>query len=76
MDGIVRRYIDFLILFIPIYSTYISSFLQQHPYFFVNFFFSFLHRNKEKEREREREKEKKVTIDILSKFTSLAIIIH
>ena len=36
--GVVRRYIDFLIiLLIPIYSTCISSFLQRHPYFFVHF---------------------------------------
>ena len=43
MGVVVRGYIDFLIFFIPIYSTYISSFLQQHPYFFVHFlFFSFL----------------------------------
>ena len=35
---VVRRYIDFLIiLLIPIYSTCISSFLQQNPYFFVHF---------------------------------------
>ena len=30
---VVRRYIDFLILLIPIYSSCICSFLQQHPYF-------------------------------------------
>ena len=29
---VVRRYIDFLILLIPIYSSCICSFLQQHPY--------------------------------------------
>ena len=28
---VVRRYIDFLILLIPIYSPCICSFLQQHP---------------------------------------------
>ena len=45
---VVRRYnirIDFLIiLLIPRDSTCISSFLQQHPYFFVHFknVFSFL----------------------------------
>ena len=41
---VVRRYIDFLIILIPIYSTCISSFLQQHPYIFVHFkhIFSFL----------------------------------
>ena len=43
----VRRYIDILELIIIItfpYSTCISSFLQQHPYFFVHFLnvFSFL----------------------------------
>ena len=29
---VVRRYIDFLILLIPPYSSCICSFLQQHPY--------------------------------------------
>ena len=33
---VARRYIDFLIL-LNLYSTCISSFLQQHPYFFVHF---------------------------------------
>ena len=28
---VVRRYIDFLILLIPSYSSCICSFLQQHP---------------------------------------------
>ena len=28
---VLRRYIDFLILLIPIYSSCICSFLQQHP---------------------------------------------
>ena len=40
---VLRRYIDFLILLIP--TPLVSVlFLQQHPYFFVNFFkmFSFL----------------------------------
>ena len=36
---VVRRYIDFLILLIPIYSSCISSFFKQHPYFhFKNVF--------------------------------------
>ena len=38
---VVRRYRDFLILLIPIYSSCICSFLQQHPYFlfiFLNVF--------------------------------------
>ena len=34
---VVRRYIDFLILLIPIYSSCICSFLQQHPYFLFIF---------------------------------------
>ena len=35
---VVRRYIDFLIIIITYpYSTCISSFLQQHPYFLVHF---------------------------------------
>ena len=34
----VYNYIDFLILLIPIYSSCICSFWQQHPYFFVLFF--------------------------------------
>ena len=34
---VVRRYIGFLILLIPIYSSCICSYLQQHPYFFVHF---------------------------------------
>ena len=33
----VRRPIDFLIIITYSYSTCISSFLQQHPYFFVHF---------------------------------------
>ena len=33
MGVVVRRYIDFIILLIPIYSSCICSFLQQHPYF-------------------------------------------
>ena len=43
---VLRRYIDFLKLLIPIiylYSSCISSFLQQHPYFlfiFKNVFFN------------------------------------
>ena len=43
---VVRRYIDFLLLLIPIYSSCICSFLQQHPYFlfiFVNVFRSCLY---------------------------------
>ena len=41
---VVRRYIDFLILLIPIYSSCICSFLQQHPYFFLFLkCFSFFH---------------------------------
>ena len=35
---VVRRYIDILIIITYPYSTCISSFLQQHPYFFVHFF--------------------------------------
>ena len=35
---LVRRYTDFLIIIITFpYSTCSSSFLQQHPYFFVHF---------------------------------------
>ena len=34
---VVRRYIDFLILLMPIYSSCICSFLQQHPYFLFIF---------------------------------------
>ena len=34
---VVRRYIDFLILLIPIYSSCIVLFLQQHPYFLFIF---------------------------------------
>ena len=34
LAGVVRRYIDFLILLIPTPLVYICSFLQQHPYFF------------------------------------------
>ena len=34
---VVRRYIDFLILLIPIYSSCICSFLQ-HSFFFLTFF--------------------------------------
>ena len=30
---VLRRYIDFLLLLIPIYSSCICTFLQQHPYF-------------------------------------------
>ena len=33
MGVVVRRYIDYLILLIPKYSSCICSFLQQHPYF-------------------------------------------
>ena len=33
MGVVVRRYIDVLIILIPIYSSCICSFLQQHPYF-------------------------------------------
>ena len=35
---VVRRCIDFLILLIPIYSSCICSFLQQHPYFLFIFY--------------------------------------
>ena len=36
--GVVRRYIDILIIITFPYSTCISSFFwQQHPYFFVHF---------------------------------------
>ena len=44
VGGVVRRYIDFFTLLIPIYSTCISSFLQQHPYFvhLKSFFHSYL----------------------------------
>ena len=40
---VLRRYIDFLILLIPL-SSCICTFLQQHPYFFVHLkkCFSFL----------------------------------
>ena len=38
MGVVVRRYIDFLILFIPTPLVYICSFLQQHPYFLFTFF--------------------------------------
>ena len=34
---VVRRYIDFLLLLIPIYSSYNFYFLQQHPYFLFIF---------------------------------------
>ena len=38
MGVVVRRYIDILIIIITFpYSTCISSFLQQHPYFFIHF---------------------------------------
>ena len=37
LGAVVRRYIDFLILLIPPYSSCICSFLQQHPYFLVIF---------------------------------------
>ena len=39
MGVVVRRYIDYLILLIHIYSSCICSFLQQHPYFcsFINY---------------------------------------
>ena len=33
---VVRRYIDFLILFTPTALVYICSFLQQHPYYNVH----------------------------------------
>ena len=38
---VVRRYIDFLILYTYPYSSCICSFLQQHPYFcsFLKMFF-------------------------------------
>ena len=36
MGVVLRRYIDFLILLIP--TPLVSTFLQQHPYFFVHFF--------------------------------------
>ena len=41
--GVVLRgiYIYFLILLIPTPLVYISSLLQQHPYFFVHFYRSF-----------------------------------
>ena len=35
---VLRRYIDFLILYTYSYSSCICTFLQQHPYFFVHFF--------------------------------------
>ena len=39
---VVRSYIDFLKLLIPIYSSCICTFWQQHPYFlFINFFLMF-----------------------------------
>ena len=34
---VLRRYIDFLILLIYPYSSFICTFLQQHPYFFFHF---------------------------------------
>ena len=38
MGVVVRRYIDILTIIINFpYSTCISSFWQQHPYFFVHF---------------------------------------
>ena len=36
---VVKRYIDFLILLIPIYSSCICSFLQEHPTSCSFFFF-------------------------------------
>ena len=40
VGGVVRRYIDFLILLlIPIYSPCIRSFLQQHPYILLCSFY-------------------------------------
>ena len=43
MGDVVRRHIDFLIHIIYPYSTCISSFLQQYPYFFAHLiFFPFL----------------------------------
>ena len=44
MGVVIRRYINFLILLIPTPLVLYSSFLQQHPYFLVDFFnvFSFL----------------------------------
>ena len=38
---VVRRYIDFIILLIPIPLVYICSFLQQHSYFLFFFLFTF-----------------------------------
>ena len=35
---VVMRYIDFLILLIPTPYVYICSFLQNDPYFLLNFF--------------------------------------
>ena len=50
MGVVVRRYIDILIIIITFpYSTCISSFWQQHPYFFVDFknvFSFFISKNK------------------------------
>ena len=46
---VVRRYIDFLILLIPPYSSCICSFLQQHPYFlfiFKMFFVLYIYASK------------------------------
>ena len=42
---VVRRYIDFLILLIPIYSSCICSFLQQHPYFLFIFLKCYIYSN-------------------------------
>ena len=38
---VVRRYIDFLILLIPIYSSCICSFLKQDSYFLLFFIYVF-----------------------------------
>ena len=38
MGVVVRRYIDFLIRITYPYSSFICSFLQQHPYFLFIFY--------------------------------------
>ena len=41
MGGVVRRYIDFLIILLIPTPLVLTFFLQQHSYFFVNFFNAF-----------------------------------
>ena len=37
MGGVVRRYIDFLIILLIPIRLVLAAFLQKHPYFFVHF---------------------------------------